>query len=144
MVILRTSQRLEELKNVLVARIGIASEFARDNPIATGGALGTIGLLSAVQIARVGIRKRKKKKVTRKVRRTKRKIGRPKRKKAHKRSRKRVVRGRGLGKKEIHHGHKGGKLVSFRTKGGKLVRFKVKGTQRKHLGKRKSKHRRNR
>lgn len=135
MVLLKTSQRFEELKNVVVSRLGVATEFARDNPVLTGGALGTVGLLSAVQIARVA-KRRKKKAPTRKVRRVKRKV------KGHKRKKRAVVRGRGLGKREIHHGHKGSKLVSFRTKGGKMVKFKVKGTQKTHLGKRRIKRRR--
>jgi len=140
MVILKTSQRLEELKNVVVTRIGAASEFARDNPIVTGGALGTVGLLSAIQVARV-IGRRKKRKVTKKIRLTKRKTSRVKSRRPHKRSKKPIKRGRGLGRKEIHHGHKGSKLVSFRTAGGKLVRFKVKAKQKKHLGKRRIKSR---
>lgn len=42
----------------------------------------------------------------------------------HKRAKMKVKRGRGLGRKEIHHGHKGGKVVSFVDKRtGKKVRF---------------------
>lgn len=43
-----------------------------------------------------------------------------------KRSRRRIVRGRGLGYGEINHSRKGTKLVSFRTKDGRIVRFKRK------------------
>lgn len=81
--------------------------------------------------------KRRRKKSNGKKRGRRKKASSRRRRGSHRRSKsRRIVRGRGLGFSEIHHGHRGSKMVSFRTKDGKLVRFRTKGSQKKHLGSR--------
>lgn len=104
--------------------------FVKSNPI-TAGSIGIGATALAAGVARVSKRRRSSKKKKSKAKTRKRK---PRRSHTHRRAKRRIVRGRGLGRGEIHHGHKGNKLVSFRTKSGKIVRFKVKGKSRTHLG----------
>lgn len=66
-------------------------------------------------------------KLLRKKSKRKSKMGKSVKRGHHRRFPQNIKRGRGLGKKEIHHGHKGKKLVQFKDKKtGKLVRFYVK------------------
>ena len=118
----------------LRAQLGILVErvkgFVADKPIGTGAAALGAAALIATPFAISRIKRRKKNGKRR--RKTKKTRGRKAKSRGHKRGKRAIVRGRGLGSREIHHGHKGSKLVSFRTKDGKLVRFKVKGTSRRH------------
>ena len=111
------------------------TDFIRGNPIVSTAAvgIGTTALVSGIAVAR---RVSTKKKTTTAKRKRKRISKRhTRRKKSRSRRGKRgIIRGRGLGSREIKHTRKGTKLVSFRTKGGKMVRFKVKGTSTRRRG----------
>lgn len=109
-----------------------STDFIRGNPITSGAVAGGVGIFATQRIIS-SIRKKRKKKTTTKRRRktTKRKttsrVG--KRRRSTKRK---IIRGRGLGSHEVHHGRRKTKLVSFKTKHGKTVRFKVRGSGFKH------------
>jgi len=105
----------DKLEGVSLSQVPVTkSQLAGGAAIVAGVGTGFFKVLSS----------RKKKKAQSKVTRRRSRI--------HKRSKRNIKRGRGLGTKEIHHGHKGSKLVSFRTKSGKIVRFKVKGKSKRH------------
>ncbi len=113
------------------------TDFIRGNPIVSTAAIG-IGTTGLIAGAITAIRKRRKtKRAKAKVKKRKapkKKNGRRVKRKVGKR---RIIRGRGLGRGEIKHsgrGTKGTKFVSFTTKDGKRVRFKVKGTSKRRKG----------
>lgn len=104
------------------------TDFVRGNPIVSTAIVGagTTGLVAATAVIRGASKKRKstkkktKRKKSTKKRRTKRRGKRGKRK---------IIRGPGLGTREIKHSGRGTKgkfkIVSFRNKKtGKMVRFK--------------------
>lgn len=105
------------------------TDFIRGNPIVSTAAVGvgTTGLSLAASSfirrrkSRKKISKKKKKRIRKRCKTT------PRRRKRKKR---RIIRGRGIGTKEIRHSGRRTKgkfkLVSFRTKSGKLVRFKTR------------------
>jgi len=110
------------------------TDFIRGNPIVSTAAIGigTTGLLASAITA---VRRRKKKGKVKKRKTTRRKNGR-KRVRKTKKGRRRIIRGRGLGRGEIKHsgrGTKGTKVVSFMAKG-KRVTFKIKGTSKRRKG----------
>jgi len=131
------------------------TDFVRGNPIISGVSLGAGGSLATLAVAGVVRRaatRRKKKKSTTKRKTRKRKS--PAKRRGKKKTqtqiramrlrnlakarrarktgkRKGIIRGRGLGRREIKHSGKGTrgkfKVVSFRNKKtGKMVRFKTK------------------
>jgi len=123
------SKRQEILANIERV-LQPVTDFIRGNPIVSTAAIGigTAGLVAAATTIRR--RKKSKKRKKRKVskRRKRRKSVRVRKKKRKKR---RIIRGRGLGSKEIRHSGKGTKgkfkIVSFRDKRtGKMVRFKAR------------------
>jgi len=113
------------------------ADFIRGNPIVSTAAvgIGTTGLVTGISAVRGAVKRRKAKKTKKrrkvskraKTRKTKkRKVTRRRKKKCR-----RIIRGRGLGCKEIKHSGRKTKgkfkLVSFRDKRtGKMVRFKAK------------------
>lgn len=123
------------------------TDFIRGNPIVSTAAVGAgvTGLATAITVIkkRAKPRKKTKRRVTkrrvtrRKKKKTKAQIKRcrlrnlAKARRARKRGKKRIIRGRGLGTREIKHSGKSTKgkfkLVSFRDKRtGKMVRFKAR------------------
>tara|TARA_Y100000310_G_C20678101_1_gene814256 strand:- start:2252 stop:2668 length:417 start_codon:yes stop_codon:yes gene_type:complete len=117
-----------------------AGNVIAGNPAVAGTVLGVVaGGAIAGGIAKVASGRRKRAKTTKRRRKSStRRI----KKHTHRRAKRRIVRGRGLGRKEIHHGHKGNKVVSFRNKKtGKMVRFKVRGTAKRHTPARRRKRR---
>lgn len=130
MIKMPVHNRISMIGRQITAR---ATQFVRLNPLVSGAALGGSILAGGTIIRQIGRRRKNARRLKRpRVRRRKAKG----RRKGHRRAKRRVVRGRGLGRREIHHGHKGNKVVSFRTKSGKLVRFKTKGTATRHRRKR--------
>lgn len=119
------------------------TDFIRGNPIVSTAAVG-IGTTGLIAAATTVVRKKRKRKVT-----AKRKVTRKRKKKtkaqikaqrlrnlakarrARKKGKRKIIRGRGLGTKEIKHSGKSTKgkfkLVQFRDKRtGKMVRFKAR------------------
>lgn len=113
-----------------------AGSFVKDNPLLTGLGLGGIAGLGLLGIRSARRRKSAKRKTRR--RSTKRSTrGRITGRGVRRPRRRAVIRGRGLGSREIKHsgsGTRGTKLVSFKTKDGRTVRFKVKGTSKRRRG----------
>ena len=110
------------------------TDFIRGNPIVSTAliGIGTTGLVIGAKSIITRRRKAKKRKATRRKATTTKK-----RRKKRTGVKRRIIRGRGLGRGEIKHsgkGTRGTKLVSFRTASGKLVRFKVKGTSKRRKG----------
>lgn len=117
------------------------TSFIRGNPIVSTAGVGIgasvlgAGVIGAVKKRRKTRKKAKtkrKKKVNGRKRKTKRRTVRIRKRRAKpkttRRRKRRIIRGRGLGSKEIKHSGRGTrtKLVTFRTKQGKLVRFRRK------------------
>jgi hypothetical protein len=128
-----------------------ATDFVRGNPIVSTAIVGagTTGLATAIAVTRRA-RSSRKKRTTKKKSTKKRKTTRTRKKRtkaeikamrlknlakarrARKKgsSKRRIIRGRGLGRGEIKHSGRGTKgkhkVVKFRGKDGKIVRFKAR------------------
>jgi len=112
------------------------TDFIRGNPLVSTAAVG-IGTTGIVTLASAVARRKKGKKKSRRKKTTRRKTKKTKKRKQPKRKKRRIIRGRGLGRGEIKHsgkGTKGTKRVSFITKDGRRVSFKVKGTSKRRRG----------
>ncbi len=108
------------------------TDFIRTNPLLSGAALGIVGT-TVIASATTFVRRRKAKKKTTKRKTTrKRKTNKRKSKTIRRSGKKRkIIRGRGLGTREIKHSGKSTKgkfkLVKFRDKRtGKMVSFKAR------------------
>lgn len=139
-----TSQLLQAIPKIRGSSVVInierilqpVTDFIRGNPIVSTAIIGagTTGLVTAVAVARRAIKSRKKKSSKKKAKkgRKRSKVGRPRKtKKRLSKGKRKIIRGPGLGTREIKHSGKNTKgkfkVVSFRNKKtGKMVRFKVR------------------
>jgi hypothetical protein len=125
-------QKIHSILGSVGSKVG---SFVRDNPLLTGVGLGTalgVGGTLATQAIKRRVTKRRKKTNVRTRTKTRRKTTRRKARNGRRRGsrirryRTKIKRGRGLGRKELHHGVRGTKMVSFTTKDGRKVRFRVR------------------
>lgn len=130
-------EQLAKIGSGLKTGASNVTQFIRESPVTSGVALGGSVLAGGLIVRQITRRKKSTRKATRKKAAVRKKRSRKKKTRSSKKKR-RIIRGRGLGRSEIKHsgrGTTGTKVVRFRNKKtGEMVSFKVRGTSKRRKG----------